>query len=792
VRAPLIVVLGLWGSATATAAPRLSGRVRMLLRDELPARALATGRGDDRARLTVRVPGGAAALRRRGIAASPLVGDLAEVRAGSADEVRQIVASEGVISVEERRLLRVELDASAAAVGAPAARIESGFDGSGVLVGVVDTGADFRHADLRWADGKTKIAALLDLDSTAPNLHADLGDYGGAPLWIGDDIDAVLADEAAGRAPSLRLNERDDNGHGTHVCAIAASTGLASGHGLPAGRYVGMAPGASLIVANATHGGGLFTDADVLTAARFVVERATALGRPLVINLSVGGSGGGHDGSSHFEQGLDDLVGFDSPGRALVVAAGNDGARDQHGGGWSLDGEALLPLELAGSVPSGGVTLEVWYTGALAITVETPRGTLHGPVDVGRSYDGRIGPEGHVLVDNTGGPSPPTDDARRSATVVLMPTSAPVAAGTWRLRLAGRAARWDAWMIEGPGSARFTDHVDVDDRLALPASAHNAIVVGSMVTKSHWTNVDGDDVTRPLTVGAPSTFSSTGPTADGRFAPDVIAPGEFIAAALSADASPDMPGSAFYVGGTAPHFAWADDGVHGLLRGTSQAAPHVAGAIALLLQADPSLTPRRLREILRATAAPPDDTGFSPRLGFGRLDVLAAVRHIGGRRGDSVSAARSSVGVSRDALPPGDAITTVTATPRDADGTPLGAGRTVEITASAGAPLGDTVDAGEGRYERAFVAHAPEGAVARVSVRVDGVELAAHPSVFFVRDRSRIGRPFVAEGGCAAAGADGRRAAGRLALGGIALLALGALAARRKSRRPGRGPTLRG
>src|SRR5205085_2548664 len=107
----------------------------------------------------------------------------------------------------------------------------------------------------------------------------------------------------------------------------------------------------------------------------------------------------------------------------------------------------------------------------------------------------------------------------------------------------------------------------------------------------------------------------------GRFAPDLIAPGEFIAAALSADAPPDRPGSAFFVGGSAPDFAWADDGVHGLLRGTSQAAPHVAGAAALLLQADPSLTALQVREILRVTATH-EGRGFSPRVGFGRLDVL--------------------------------------------------------------------------------------------------------------------------------------------------------------------------
>src|SRR5260370_33885638 len=104
------------------------------------------------------------------------------------------------------------------------------------------------------------------------------------------------------------IGERDSNGHGTPVAAIAASGGLATGHGLPAGRYVGIAPGAELIVAQTTHGGSVFSDTDVLTACRFVLDRAAALGRPIVVNLSLGGEGGAHGGASSLETALDSPV----------------------------------------------------------------------------------------------------------------------------------------------------------------------------------------------------------------------------------------------------------------------------------------------------------------------------------------------------------------------------------------------------------------------------------------------------------------------------------------------------
>ena len=77
---------------------------------------------------------------------------------------------------------------------------------------------------------------------------------------------------------------RDTAGHGTHVASLAAGNGLGSG-----GRYVGVAPEASLIVVRATRGvGGVIRDADALLATRFVFDQAEAMGLPAVANLSLG------------------------------------------------------------------------------------------------------------------------------------------------------------------------------------------------------------------------------------------------------------------------------------------------------------------------------------------------------------------------------------------------------------------------------------------------------------------------------------------------------------------------
>ncbi len=62
--------------------------------------------------------------------------------------------------------------------------------------------------------------------------------------------------------------------------------------------------------------------------------------------------------------------------------------------------------------------------------------------------------------------------------------------------------------------------------------------------------------------------------------------------------------------------------------GTSMAAPHVSGAAALLLEADPRLGPAELRDLLVRTAVDIGPTGPDPDSGAGRIDVLAAAEAV--------------------------------------------------------------------------------------------------------------------------------------------------------------------
>src|SRR5262249_61875088 len=159
-------------------------------------------------------------------------------------------------------------------------------------------------------------------------------------------------------------------GHGTHVAGIAAGSGRATGAGLPAGRYVGMAPGADLVIVKGTRGSGNgFSDTDIADGVRFVFERAAALGRPAVVNLSIGAQSTAHTGHSAMEEMLSALVGSgtSAAGRIIVAAAGNDGGDDIHASGELAGrGRARGPIEggpytRPGGAPPVGFSWEGWY-----------------------------------------------------------------------------------------------------------------------------------------------------------------------------------------------------------------------------------------------------------------------------------------------------------------------------------------------------------------------------------------------------------------------------------------------
>jgi subtilisin family serine protease len=776
---PAELCAGWSGLTAARLAPQ--GRIAVLqMMGAMAPAAAAAASGETR--LLVRHPGGAAALQRAGLRATALSTTVASVRLAPA-ELGRLVTLPGVTAIDGLHRLRPRLDRSRGLIGATVLNA-AGVSGRGVLVGFVDTGIDFRHADFRHVDGTTRVGFLLDAGAPRGTLHPELPDYAGMALYTADDLNAVLAAEAKGMSPPLQIVQSDIIGHGSHVAGIAGSSGLATAKGKSIGRYVGVASQSSLCVVKGTRDDQTFSDDDLLTGVRFCLDRAADAKQPVVINLSLGSAGGAHDGSSLLEQSLDELVG-DAPGRAVVVAAGNSGEVDGHASAALLDGLHEIPIHIApsDSTMSGGpsgqssVSLEVYYDasaphvgsdGAVDLELKAPGGKVL-KVPVGQTLQGRFDDDGVGTIDN----SDTSMTGLRGAAVVIAKGTGQTSlkAGDWTLRLRGRTLRYDVWLVdplEDPTVA-LRAHVDPDIHVEIPAGGHNVIAVGALRSRMDWLRADGMNEVVGRPVGGAAEFSASGPTRDGRFAPDVLAPGEFVVSVLASTTSLSDSRSAFFE----PHdpgVLVADDGLHGVLRGTSQAAPHVAGAVALLLQLDPTLTPTQVRELLRTTTAGDRDGGYGPRHGFGTLSLTNALTRLRGAPATLVDAAQSDVGVNRDVATPQFGEVTVTVTPRDQREVPLGAGVAVDISADGGEWAGPVVDTGLGRYERVLRTTAPRGTRITITAHAAGIELLRHPVVYLVGERSEIGAPFVLAG-CTAAGLPGC-SGGPAGLVGVALLLL--------------------
>ena len=510
----------------------------------------------------------------------------------SLDELRLLAGSANVVYVEPAWRTEPKLDRSLPAIGVDLVhdRVPAVL-GDGVIVGAVDTGIDTTHPDFRSdrdGDGFEESSRILYLwDQTA----GFLGTY-----YTREEIESDLA---RGGAPGTGLvRETDVDGHGTHVMSVAAGDGSSSAAGL-----VGVAPEARLIVVKTP-----FYTSDILSGVSYIFDRAEALGLPAVVNLSLGGQSGPHDGTSLFEQGLDELA--QGPGRAIVVSAGNEGDQAIHASQTLAGGSSSFSVQPR----SDSFDLELWYPGGsrFTLTVLPPGGS---PVVVlAGTWTSVPTSSGSVTVDNAAaGPNPLNGDRQ-----ILVSVTGVVAWGVWTFTVAdaGGGGRFDGWITTSNGGEIVGG--DTSHTIDEPGNARRVITVAAFNTKAHWSSVSGEqDFSSLYPIGGLSYFSSQGPTRDGRQKPDLAAPGAWVAAALSASSLPN-------------DYLIVPDRKHTVLLGTSVSAPHVTGVAALLLSVNPDLTGEEVKARLVETARSDAATGAVPNAlwGWGKVAADQAVQAV--------------------------------------------------------------------------------------------------------------------------------------------------------------------
>ncbi len=484
--------------------------------------------------------------------------------------------------------------------------------GKGVIVGIIDSGIDWRHPDFR-DPADSLHSRILSIWDTKLYLSMEEGppppgfDYGRE--WTRKEIEAALRGERRGPPRDPVLD------HGTYVAGIAAGNGNADP------RYRGMAPDAEIVVVTV---GAELTLPDALSYIFGVAERE---GLPSVVNYSGGLAWGYREGN------LEEFL-REQPGRALVASAGNVG--NQRHVRFELEEETSFYtiFQTLEWVPPFWRSVEVrasdfrwlvayhqgpgeaWVgTGPSAeemvwrssnqladlggeperhpFLVEEPEYEIDSPVNADGDTLGRVAWSGHRVGENKW--------------LEIMVENWVPEVSDWRLVAKGSGVL-HVWMLADAPQQVTNSRSNHDPyfhphdnlyTLSYPSTSPEVISVGAFANRV-------PDAYENLQAGDLMPFSSRGPSLDGLLKPDLVAP-SVLTAARSGD-------STRYRDGFGPRGG-----------GTSAASPVVAGAVALYFERFPRATNREVWRALTESAVSDEFTGETPNFdwGYGKLDVAA-------------------------------------------------------------------------------------------------------------------------------------------------------------------------
>jgi subtilisin family serine protease len=436
--------------------------------------------------------------------------------------------------------------------------------------------------------------------------------------------------------------------HGTHVAGIAAGNGAQNDRCTGPFTYIGVAPQADLVVVKTGVGGGQpNTIQNITQAAQFIFGVAAraptsgVVGKPCVINISLGGHFGAHNGHDDDARAFDTITtGPLAIGRVIVLSAGNDRNLDLHAAFPIAQGttqtvrvnlvdKSATQLILFGSYnpnatltclarePSSGGPAQ--QSAAAPVNVVSSTRTAFGTHDVvvSRSTTDSTDPDAHFFV------------------WVRKPAGGVISSGVWEFDIAagaGANANVHLWVTNPSG---YSTKI-----LPFPGAVASAQDAARTVKRpADWiagTLTSSACSRRAITVAAYNAEETTTPLAE--FSAQGPAPNNLMAGLYSAAdviAKPDIaaPGVAIDAprGEARKCCLECDCCVDRYVaeQGTSMSSPHIAGVVALMLARNANLTADAIKQKLRDTARapPPSPPGWPPLAvlwGAGKVDAKAA------------------------------------------------------------------------------------------------------------------------------------------------------------------------
>ncbi len=547
-----------------------------------------------------------------------------------ADRLGALSLERNVSRIEARRGTHALMDSMAIHLNAlpvyAGTSLPQAFTGKDVVMGIMDIGFDLTHPNFYDAQASNyRIKRLWDQISP---------DTIGSSLFVGRDY--------SGERELLDLGcsyDGKQQTHGTHTLGIAAGSGYNS-------RYRGMAWESDIcLVNNATTEDIALIDTadyDKYTFAtdalgfKYIFDYAQSVGKPCVVSFSEGSEQDFYGYDVLYYAMLDSLLG---PGRILVASAGNNGnvvnfIHKERG------------RERAGTFVQTNIDRM-----SLTAKADAPfmlRTTIYNtePVIIEIPTDEVLAREDSCYTDSV-----LIDDRMYYITLTAYPSCYIPTETCYDIELralanlgshkplsvefVGRDADIEVYrnsgnLVTNPLAPELCD-ATVGRTIHSPSSAPRVICVGATGYRTGITNYLGEyREFNQGNDGRRSSYSSIGPTFDGRIKPDVMAPGSNIISSYSSYYLENNP-QAGDIRSDVEHFdfrgrtySWNSNA------GTSMATPAVGGAIALWLQAKPTLTPEEAMDVIAHTSSHYDESLSYPNneYGYGQIDVYRGLLYI--------------------------------------------------------------------------------------------------------------------------------------------------------------------
>ncbi|ROR31821.1 subtilase family protein [Mobilisporobacter senegalensis] len=460
--------------------------------------------------------------------------------------------------------------------------------GSGILIGIIDTGVQYTNRVFLNPDDTTRIVSIWDQTIDSPNFPR--------PHYYGTEYTREQINEAlASEDPLSIVPSTDENGHGTLLGALAAGSLDAENN------FVGVVPDAEFVVVKLKQAkqclrnffsipeeAVCFQETDILQGINYLYNMSRSLNRPIAICMGLGTSQGAHDGRGVLSSTIAALN--DEAGVCIVNSAGNEGNSGHHFYGIVNPDVGYDEMELRVGENVNGFSMEIWgyAPNTYSIDILSPTGEYipRIPARIGESRDINFLFEQTSILINYFLIEQQTGDQ-----LILVRFRNPTA-GIWRFRVYARGdveLSFHCWLPITEFLSTETHFVESNPNVTLTSPGNTEIPI---------TATAYNHVTDSIYINA-----SRGFTRDNVIKPDFAAPGVNI-------------------------YGPTLNNTYGYFSGTSLAAAQTTGVAAMLLEWGilrgnvPNMDGQEVRRyLIRGTRRSLNETYPNNSWGYGIMDI---------------------------------------------------------------------------------------------------------------------------------------------------------------------------